>query len=167
LTQAGHNLIRWLRVVLMGCVLGLCFAFLGAHFHIFPEFRVDNRLLMPPFKLSGVSLERELTGVIESQLAAFRTNDFPDAFKYADSTVKAQMTVKAFEKMVKTGYPGIARSRTVSYGMILDNGELAVVNAAITGPSGRLQHYQYLLKREKAGWKISGVIRVKLEGLVV
>jgi len=42
-----------------------------------------------------------------------------------------------------------------------------VVNVGIKAASGRTLHYQYLLRKEKTGWKISGVTPVRLEGMVV
>jgi hypothetical protein len=69
--------------------------------------------------------------------------------------------------MVKTGFPALVRSRSAVYGVIMDNGEQAVVNVGIKASSGKTLHFQYLLRKEKSGWRISGVTAVKLDGMLV
>ncbi len=161
----SSNLVRWLKVVALGCVLGLMFAFLGSVLRVFPG--MGGKQTPPPFKLSEDSLKQELRQVIESQLSAFRRDDYRKAFNYADAAIHGQMSVRTFERMVRTAYPDIARSRSATFGVIFDNGEMAVVNLGITDQSGRTLHYQYVLIQEKGGWRISGVTRVKLGGTVV
>ena len=163
--QSGFNVMRWVRVALMGCALGVIFAFVGASLRMLPAF--GGKRVEPPLALSEDSREAELIRVIDSQLSALRGNDYTKAFYYADSSFKAQMNVRGFERMVKAGYPALVRSRSAVYGVIMDNGEQAVVNVGIKTASGRTLHYQYLLRKEKNGWKISGVTQVKLEGMVV
>jgi hypothetical protein len=158
------KLLRWIRVAALGCVLGLLFAFLGTSLRIFPG---TGKEATPPFGLSEAPVEKELTRLVELQLSAFRRNDYRRALNYADSSLKSQLSVRAFEKMVKAGYPTIAKSRSANFGVVLDNGEEALVNVGITSDTGRTFHYQYLLKREKDGWRISGVARVKLEGITI
>ena len=162
--KPGFDLMRWVRLALMGCVLGVIFAFVGASLRMLPAF---GGARVPPFELSEDAQEKELIRVIDSQLSALRGNDYTKAFYYADSSFKAQMNVRGFERMVKAGFPALVRSRSAVYGVIMDNGELAVVNVGIKTASGRTLHYQYLLRKEKNGWKISGVTQVKLEGMVV
>ena len=163
--QSGFNVTRWVKVALMGCILGVVFAFVGASLRMLPAF--GGRRELPPLALSEDGREQELIRVIDSQLSAFRGNDYTKAFYYADSSFKAQMNVRGFERMVKAGYPALVRSRSAVYGVIMDNGEQAVVNVGIKASSGRTLHFQYLLRKEKTGWKISGVTAVKLEGMVV
>ena len=157
--------MRWVKLALMGCILGVVFAFVGAALRTLPSFGGGREL--PPLTLSEDSRERELIRVIESQLSALRGNDYTKAFYYADSSFKAQMNVRGFERMVKAGYPALVRSRSAVYGVIMDNGEQAVVNVGIKAASGKTLHFEYFLRKEKTGWKISGVAAVKMEGVVV
>jgi len=159
------DFMRWVKVALMGCILGVVFAFVGASLRTLPAF--GGRPVEPPLALSEDAREQELIRVIDSQLSALRGNDYTKAFYFADSNFKAQMNVRGFERMVKTGFPALVRSRSAVYGVIMDNGEQAVVNVGIKASSGKTLHFQYLLRKEKTGWKISGVNPVKMEGMVV
>jgi hypothetical protein len=68
--------------------------------------------------------------------------------------------------MVKGNYPLIAQNRAAQFGVVLDNGDHALVNVTIIG-GGQTRHYQYLLQREKAGWRIAGVAEVKAVGTMI
>lgn len=112
----------------------------------------------PKLKPSEPAVKKELTAVVESQLAAFRENDFKTAYSFAASAIKEQFPLSAFELMVKNGYPLIAQSATATFGVILDDGQQAVVHTVVKSKSGKLGRYQYLLVREGRGWKINGVV---------
>jgi hypothetical protein len=111
------------------------------------------------------SMKRELIRVVDSQLSAFRKNDYLKAYTYAAAGIRAHFSPTAFERMVKMGYPPIAQSLSADFGTTLDNGLQAVVNVGIIAGSGKaLYYYQYHLQREKTGWKISGVAPIRLKG---
>jgi hypothetical protein len=160
-------------VVTLGCSLGLLIVFviLSAA----PLRRNDDNirivhrieLKQPAFKISEDEIEGQLRQVIEAQLTAFRQDDYARAYNFAGSALKTQVSLPAFERMVKSTYPAIAKSSAVQFGVILDNGEEALVNATIAGESGGLRHYQYILLRERSGWKIIGVTEVKSIGTTV
>lgn len=152
-----YSLGRWLRVIALGCLLGLCFVFLN--FEIIGH--LTRRGLSAPFGFSTVPVKQELTQVIGSQLADMRRGDYTAALAFADSRLRQQFGPESFESMVKTGYPEIPASQSADYGLILDNGTMAVVIVGVISRSGRLFHYEYLLRRERTGWKISGVTRVR------
>ena len=116
---------------------------------------------------SSDALKKELSAVIDAQLAAFRANDYPKAYTFAAAEIKGMFPVEDFEKMVRTNYAVIARSTSTEYGVAFDTGEEAVVNVRIQNAEKKSVEYQYLLKKEDAGWKISGVAEVKSEGLSV
>lgn len=48
--------------------------------------------------------------VILRQLAAFRAGDYQAAYGFASRRIRAQFDLAAFEQMVRSGYPQIARS---------------------------------------------------------
>jgi hypothetical protein len=111
------------------------------------------------------STKKELIRVVDSQLSAFRKNDYLKAYTYAAAGIRAHFSPTAFERMVRMGYPPIAQSRSADFGTTLDNGLQAVINVGITAGSGKaLYYYQYHLQREKSGWKISGVAPIRLKG---
>jgi hypothetical protein len=150
---------RWPRIIALGCLLGL--VFVAINLAIMSRF---ERGRIGAFTLSGEPLKQELTGVIGSQLSAFQAGDFKTAYSYADKAMHQHLASAAFEEMVRTSYPEIAATRVVNYGVIVDNGRLAVVMVMITGSSGKVAHYQYFLRKEGHGWRVSGVMRVQPQG---
>jgi hypothetical protein len=167
------NPLRWLMVVGVGCILGFVFIFSVLFFwpndstKRFPITRGNHGRFVSVLHLSGDRVKAELAQVVQSQLLAFRKDDFPKAYTYAGSRVHSEMPLPAFERMVRKGYPFIAQSRAVQFGVILDNGEEAVVNVGILDAAGRTHHYQYFLKLELTGWKINGVKEAKIEGIII
>src|SRR5580692_155478 len=167
--NSGPKLLRWLKVTLLGCALGLFLV--TANFllwsWLFDANRAGRMRSGPPLRLSAGSVQQELARVIDSQLSAFRKGDYTGAYAFADSALQAQVSPAVFEHMVKTGYPAIARSRSASFGVSLDNGTEAVVTVGVMSQSGHLLQYHYLMHHEPNGWRISGVVRVRAEGTTI
>ena len=165
----GSKLLRWVKVVLVGCALGLFLvaADLAVWSLLVRPGQARHLRAGPALVLSTEPVKAELVRVIDTQLSDFRRNDYAAAFAFADSDLQAQVTTNTFEHIVKTGYPAIARSRSASFGVMLDNGEEAVVAVSITSQSGRVTHYRYVLRHERSGWKISGVFRVPPQGRTI
>jgi hypothetical protein len=167
--NSGPKLFRWLKVTLLGCALGLFLV--SANFLLWSWLFDANRggriRSGPPLRLSAGSVQQELARVIDSQLSAFRKGDYTGAYAFADSALQAQVSPAVFEHMVKSGYPAIARSRSASFGVSLDNGTEAVVTVGVMSQSGHLLKYHYLMHHEKDRWKISGVVRIHAEGTAI
>jgi hypothetical protein len=165
----GSKMLRWAKVIGLGCALGLVLvaADMVVWSLLVRVVRPGSVRPGPPLSLSTEQVKRELVRVIDSQLSDFRRGDYSAAYAYADSDLKAQVSTNTFERIVKTGYPAIARSRSASFGVILDNGEEALVTVGILTQSGRLMHYRYLLRHERGGWRISGVFRIPVQGRTV
>jgi hypothetical protein len=165
----GPKLFRWLKVTLLGCAFGLFLV--TANFllwsWLFDANRGGRMRSGPPLRLSAQSVQQELVRVIDSQLSAFRKGDYAGAYAFADSALQAQVSPAVFEHVVKTGYPAIARSRSASFGVSLDNGTEAVVTVGVMSQSGHLLQYHYLMHHEPNGWRISGVVRVRAEGTTI
>jgi hypothetical protein len=165
--------IRWVIVVVLGCLLGLVFSFVGTLFFHPRPVTPDARSLSSgqksplPAKLSEDGVRKEVIGVIESQLAAFRKDDYPKAYHYAASNIRDSLSLPVFERMVRRAYPVIAQSSGADFGVIVDNGNEAVVDVLIADGSGRATQYQYFLTRELTGWKISGVARKSAVGMLI
>jgi hypothetical protein len=171
--NSRFNPVRWLMIVLLGCSLGLLFVFWRVSL-IVPRdgnrpgrYRMSRPSPVPQGRLSDDAIRSELIEVIQSQLSAFRKNDYSKAYKYAASDLRAQVSLPAFERMVRDGFPLIARSSSAEFGVIVDNGAQALVNVSLVSESGKLIHYQYFLRRERAGWRITGVLRKPFEGTFV
>ena len=172
---ARRNLVRWILVVTLGCSLGLLLIFVVVSIHpLAPEYNEPNiyvthqvRQAEPQFRISQEEMESELRRIIEAQLTAFRQDDYPMAYKYAATGIRTQLPLPAFERMVRQAYPLIAHSNSAQFGVVVDNGEHAVVNVTITGESGRSRRYQYLMQHESSGWRIGGVTEVKAAGMTI
>lgn len=167
--NSGAKTARWVKVVLLGGALGLLCVLLDLSVLNFLRSAglAGGGSAMVGFRLSGEPVKAEVTRVIGLQLAAFQKGDYAGAYTFAADGLKTRMTPAAFEQMVKQGYPLIVRSRSANFGVILDDGDRAVVSVGFRSESGRVAHYQYLLTRETTGWKISGVTRVSLRGTTV
>jgi hypothetical protein len=113
------------------------------------------------------AVKKELTDIIDAQLAAFRIDDYGKAYGFAASAVHSMFPPDAFETMVKTGYPVIAHSARAFYGLTFDTGEEAVVNVRIEDAAQNRGEFQYLLKKEGGAWKITGVSQLKASDLAV
>jgi hypothetical protein len=165
--NARSKLLRWLKIVAMGFAMGLLVVFVALSFVKPQRDHAPRESAGPPVTLSDEAVRNELIQVIQGQLAAFRKNDYPKAYNYAATAIRNQLPLPSFERMVRTGFPVIARSSSAEFGVILDNGRDATVNVGIVGEGGRVIHYRYFLHQELEGWKITGVARVPFEGTFV
>jgi ABC-type transporter MlaC component len=116
---------------------------------------------------SAENVKKELTSVIDAQLAAFRAGNYARAYTFATNEIRQIFPLIAFETMVKDGYPVIANSKNATYGLAFDTGSEAVINVRVEDGDKKSVEYQYVLKKEAGGWKISGVHEVKPDGLKV
>ncbi|EEF62014.1 DUF4864 domain-containing protein [Pedosphaera parvula] len=174
--NARLSLDRWVKTLTLGCIVGLLYYFCiaawrtppGGHsFRSHYTDRVSFHHPVPALRLSTQQARMELAKVVESQLTAFRMEDYPRAYTYAGSRFQNECPLPVFEAMVKKSYPVIASSRAAQYGVILDNGEEGVVNVGILDSTGRIHHYQYFLKWERTAWKINGVKEARFEGTII
>lgn len=160
--QKSSRARRWFKIVLFAVVLSGIYIAYNLSLMTMPGLGPVSRpartgLDGAPFKLAGEKLQQQLIGVIQSQLVAFRNEDYSAAYGYAAADFKAQVSLAAFERMVKASFPQIARSRSAEYGIILENGETARVEVTIEGESGTRIHYQYTMHLEHGVWKIGSV----------
>ncbi len=144
-----EDLIRLLRV------LSLPFSVCLLFFFVTPT-------SVQPLHPSTGEVRRQVVAVVESQFTAFRDGDYARAYSFAATGLQQQFSVEAFERMVKDGYPVIAYWRSVRFGDAEDNGREAVVLVSVQGRGGRTRLFRYLLIREGATWRISGVLEINL-----
>lgn len=107
---------------------------------------------------SKPDVRHEIVAVIEGQLAGFRTGDVPQAYRYASTELRAQKPLRVFSAIVRENYPEIWRNRRAEFGLVRDNGASATVLVHLSGPDGEAT-YDYTLVKERAGWRISAVLR--------
>ncbi len=96
---------------------------------------------------------------IMKQLEAFRRDDYDAAYVFASADVKQLFDRRAFERMVKDGYPEIARSTSaaVARAEVAPDGDV-YVHLRIRGANGSGIEALYQMVRERDGWKINSVM---------
>ncbi|HEY7675721.1 MAG TPA: DUF4864 domain-containing protein [Candidatus Methylomirabilis sp.] len=104
-------------------------------------------------------VDPEAKDVILRQLAAFRAGDYQAAYGFASRAIRDQFDLAAFEQMVKSGYPQIARS---THAWIAEarpgpDGALHIL-LRIRGADGTFILALYEMVREEPGWRINGVV---------
>jgi hypothetical protein len=100
---------------------------------------------------------KELVAVVEGQLAAFRANDFDKAYGFAAQGLRQQFTVEQFTVMITRGYPMILHNERAEFGLPQDDGTNAVLSVQVFTAGNHSAAYRYLLVKESAGWRITGV----------
>lgn len=93
------------------------------------------------------------------QLDAFRHDDFDAAYAFASTDIRQAFDRGAFERMVRGGYPEIARSVSgvVTDGHVEPDGH-AWLSLTIHGTNGRTIQAVYELVWENGQWRINGVV---------
>lgn len=110
------------------------------------------------FAASTATVRRELITVIEAQLEAFREGDAAKAQGLTSSVLRAQNSVRAFAAIVRENYPEIWANTGADFGVARDNGRRASIVARVKGAERR-ESYDFILVRERAGWRIEAILR--------
>lgn len=99
----------------------------------------------------------ELYAVINRQLGALRTSDFPSAYRQASATFRQQCDVKQFTAMIRREYPLLARAERVEFGQIEKNGPHALIQVYFIIHGNEAVPCIYTLVEEGTDWKIENV----------
>jgi hypothetical protein len=109
-------------------------------------------------RASKPEVKKEIVQVVEAQLAAFRKHDARAAYGYASAVLRAQKPLRVFWSIVETNYPEVWDNSRAEFGLAWDDGEHAKVLVHVFAKAGDAS-YDYLLVKERAGWRIEGVLR--------
>lgn len=104
----------------------------------------------------------ELYSVVHDQLAAFRAEDFPSAYRQAASAVQTKFTLAQFEAMIRRDYSQMAHARRVEFGPVNVHGAAAVVQVYFFAADGSVRSFLYSLMAERGAWKIDGAEEVRV-----
>jgi hypothetical protein len=99
----------------------------------------------------------DLFAIVNQQLTAFRSADFPSAYRQAATGVQQKFTVAQFEKMVRQHYPEMTRACRVEFGLVRQRGETALVQVFFFADDGSTRAFVFSLINEQDAWKIDGV----------
>lgn len=109
-------------------------------------------------RASVPAVRRDVVGVIEAQLAAFRAGDVAGAFGQASAALRAQIPLRAFAAMIRGSYAEIWSSERAEFGLVRDDGTRASVRVHVWA-AGRRAAFDYGLVREAGGWRVGSVVR--------
>ena len=95
---------------------------------------------------------------VMKQLEAFRRDDYDLAYTFASESIQGLFDRRAFERMVKRGYPEIARS-TFALVAASERGPdgHVLVRVKVQGVNGHSVEALYDMVQEVGGWRINGV----------
>lgn len=107
----------------------------------------------------GASAQQaEIKGTIDSQLEAFKADDFVTAFTYATPTLQQLFQSPAnFERMVTGGYPMVWRPGEVRYLELRERGGALWQVVQITDAKGVTHWLDYKMEETQEGWRIGAV----------
>jgi hypothetical protein len=125
---------------------------------VFALFMLIARASAAEMRASTQEVRKEIVAVIEAQLAAFRKGDVNQAYKYAAEELRAQKPLQTFTNIVKTNYPEIWSNARAEFGIVRDDGARAAVTVQVYSNNGDVG-YDFTLVKERAGWRIHGVLR--------
>jgi hypothetical protein len=109
-------------------------------------------------RASKPEVKKEIVAVIEAQLTAFRKGDVVKAYSYSATGLRAQKPLRVFAMIVKENYPEIWANTRAEYGLVRDDGERAKLLVHVEARESSAS-YDFLLVKERAGWRIEGVLR--------
>ena len=109
-------------------------------------------------RASKPEVKQQVVAVIEAQLAAFRQGDVAKAYTFAAAELRAQKPLRVFSTIVQESYPEIWGNTHAEFGIVRDNGTQATVTVQVYSKAGDAG-YDFTLAKERAGWRIHGVVR--------
>ena len=108
--------------------------------------------------LPATAQEAPIQGTIQSQIDAFRADDFAQAFSFASPTIKGLFgSPENFGMMVKNGYPMVYRPGSVTMLELRDVNGALWQKVMITDEGGRTHVLDYQMIETADGWQINGV----------
>jgi hypothetical protein len=113
----------------------------------------------PEFRLSQKKIREEVRTVVETQLAALRTGNFPAAYEMASEGIKTQFDLALFSVLMRRGYPTLLQAKTAELGVVRDKGgKLALISVSMLDRQNRAVVYDFWLVEEAKGWRVNGVV---------
>lgn len=112
--------------------------------------------------------EAEIRGTIDSQIEAFKADDFAGAFGFASPELQTVFrTPENFQRMVTEGYPMVWRPGALRYLELREIAGAYWQKVMITDQEGRVHLLDYRMVETEAGWRISGVQLLETPGASV
>ena len=103
----------------------------------------------------------ELFDVVNQQLAACRSDDFPSAYQQASAAVQQRFPLERFADMLRNDNARLVKTGRVEFGLWKRWGNRAVVEVLFIGRDGNVMPCLYALVCEGQEWKIDSTRWVK------
>ena len=115
--------------------------------------------------MNACSKSSDLNASISSQIEAFKSDDFEQAFTYATPNLQRLFQSPAnFQRMVTQGYPMVSRPAEVQYLELQERAGDQFQKVRITDQKGMIHLLLYRMQQTEAGWRIGGVQILKVPG---
>ena len=110
------------------------------------------------FSASAQAQDADIKNVIDSQLEAFKADDFATAFTFASPSIQNIFrTPENFGRMVTQGYPMVWRPAEVQYLGLREEACALWQRVMIKDGKGAVHVLDYRMLQTENGWKINGV----------
>ena len=108
--------------------------------------------------LPAAAQEEPIRNTIQSQIEAFRADDFARAFTFASPTIKGMFgTPENFGAMEKQGYPMVYRPAEVQMMELREVAGALWQRVRITDQAGAGWYLDYMMVETAEGWQINAV----------
>ena len=108
--------------------------------------------------LPALAQEQPIQKTIQSQIDAFRADDFATAFSFASPTIKGLFgTAENFGAMVKNGYPMVYRPSAVEMGELREVAGNLWQRVRVVDQAGKAWFLDYMMIETPEGWQINAV----------
>jgi len=108
--------------------------------------------------LPALAQEDPIRNTIQSQLDAFRADDFGTAFSFASPMIKGIFgTAENFGAMVTNGYPMVHRPAEIEMGELREVAGNLWQRVRIIDQAGRAHILDYMMVETPEGWQINAV----------
>ena len=106
---------------------------------------------------------QDIQNVIESQIEAFKADDFTQAFTYASPSIQGVFgDAENFGRMVRAGYPMVWRPAEFRFLELHETSGQLFQRIMITDMTGQVHILDYQMIEDEGRWKINGVYFVQL-----
>ena len=113
----------------------------------------------------AASQQVDIEATINSQIEAFKADDFEHAFTYATPTLQQLFqTPENFQRMVTSGYPMVWRPAEVRYLELKERDGLLWQKVQIIDRKGFTHLLLYQMEQTANGWRIAGVQLLRASG---
>lgn len=115
-------------------------------------------LFAAALSLPAGAQEGPIREAIQSQIDAFRADDFAQAFTFASPSIKGLFgTPENFGTMVRNGYPMVHRPAEVQMGELREVAGNLWQRVRIVDQAGRAHLLDYMMVETPEGWQINAV----------